>query len=229
MKGISQTWALAASLFAVALLMPQRLSAQSKNMTPEEIRQYAAQQAEAIWHEYFTETVDSVKVDGQMCRHGDYLLKYKGKTIEKGRYDKGRKVGAWIFWNYQNLVELRYDFDSETPQYIVQHIGHKYSKTERPCVFLGSPIVPYYFILSNVFYPQSEGNRNGGKVILAIKVDADGRMSGYRIKESTSANFAKAVRVAADMIPTDKWRWLPALKGGKPVSEEYDIVIYFDN
>lgn len=221
-------WALALGSLA-ALIWPQSSYSQQKKMTPEEIRQYAAQQAEAIWHEYFTETVDSILVDGQMCRHGDYLLEYKGKTIEKGKYEKGKKVGTWIYWNYQDIVELRYNYDAAKPLYIVQHIGHKYSKTERPCVYIGSPVVPYYFVTSNVFYPQSEGHRNGGQVTLTINVNAEGRMTGYKIKKSTSENFSKAVRVAADRIPSDKWRWIPSLKNGKPVDSEYDIVIYFDN
>ncbi len=198
--------------------------------TPEEIRQYVDQRSKELWHVYFSESVDSIRVGKKMLRHGPYTLAYKGNVVEKGAYDHGNRVGNWIFRNYHDMVELRYDYTLRRPMYILQHENHTYDKDNNPCIFLGSPVVPFYFIMANVFYPQSEAdNKHGGDVTLTINVDPSGRMSGYYIKQSSTPRFAKAVEKAADRIPRDEWRWVPAKKDGKNVDGEYDILIYFDN
>lgn len=198
--------------------------------TPEEIRQYVDQRSKELWHVYFSESVDSIRVGKKMLRHGPYTLAYKGNVVEKGSYDHGNRVGNWVFRNYHDMVELRYDYTLRRPMYILQHENYTYDKDNNPCIFLGSPVVPFYFIMANVFYPQSEAdNKHGGDVTLTINVDPSGRMSGYYIKQSSTPRFAKAVEKAADRIPRDEWRWVPAKKDGKNVDGEYDILIYFDN
>lgn len=178
----------------------------------------------------FYEEATALAQDSVPVFDGPYKLFYRGSLVEQGSYERGNRVGLWEFRNYHGIAELRYDYDAERPVYMLPHEGKVYSKSQYPCVFLGSPIVPYYFILCNVFYPQSEGNNKaGGKVILSIMVDSRGHMTGYRVKEASSENFADAVRRAADSIPVAQWRWVPARKAGKNVPGVYDMTIFFDN
>lgn len=199
--------------------------------TKDEIARYVEERSRELWGIYFKEKVDSTTTaQGQKVRHGAYTMEYKGKVVEKGRYDKGKKVGKWEYRNYRDMLELRYDYNLGKPIYVLPHEGHKYDKQTNPCIFLGSPVVPYYFIMANVFYPEMEAdNKHGGDVTLTISVNAKGRMTGYKIKKSSSPHFAKAVEKAADRIPRNEWQWVPAREKGKNVQGEYDIVIYFDN
>ena len=127
-------------------------------------------------------------------------------------------------------MELEYNFTARLPLKMLPHVGYTYNQDNYPCVFLGSPIIPHHFIMSNVYYPQSEGdNKAGGEVVLMIKVSSRGLMTDYYIKSSTNDVFAKIVAEAAELMPRNKWRWIPARKDGKDVDGEYRITIVFEN
>lgn len=163
-------------------------------------------------------------------RDGKYELYYRKRTIESGNYKEGKKIGTWTYKNYDNNVELMYNYTLGQPVYILPHVGKEYDQNNYPCMFLGSPIIPYFFVMSRIYYPLAEQDRKGGgKVVLALNINSVGRVTGYRIKESTSINFTQIVRRAADQIPKDKWLWVPALRSGKNVADEYVITVVFDN
>lgn len=208
-----------AAALATACLAPQNATAQD-----------AARQTVTTERGLFVETAQRVAAGDTTLLDGTYELKYRDKTIERGRYARGRRVGEWEFRNYHDWVELRYDYSRGGPTYILPHKGKTYSQETYPCTFLGSPIVPYLFIVSNVHYPQAEwDNKRGGEATLTLRVDPQGRMDGYEVRKPSSPHFAKAVRRAAEKIPRDEWRWVPARSKGRDVAGEYDIVIYFDN
>lgn len=178
----------------------------------------------------FVETAQRTASGDTTILDGTYELKYRDKTIERGEYRLGRRVGEWEFRNYHDWVELRYDYSHGRPTYILPHKGKTYNQETYPCTFLGSPIVPYLFIVSNVHYPQAEwDNKRGGEATLTLRIDPQGRMAGYEIRKPSTSHFAKAVKYAAEKIPRDEWRWVPAKSKGRAVAGEYDIVIYFDN
>lgn len=178
----------------------------------------------------FSETAQRIDMGDTTLLDGTFELKYRDKTIERGEYRQGRRVGEWEFRNYHDWVELRYDYSHSQPTYILPHKGKTYTQETYPCTFLGSPIVPYFFIVSNVHYPQAEwDNKRGGEATLTLRIDAQGRMTGYEIRKPSSTHFARAVERAAEKIPRDEWRWVPARHKGRAVAGEYDIVIYFDN
>lgn len=161
---------------------------------------------------------------------GPYALYYKGHSVERGLYRQGKRVGVWEFEGQTRKVELRYNYTTGQPTYIVPRKGFKYDQKNWPCLFLGSPLVPHIFLLTRVYYPQSEGGRiGGGKVIVTLEVDDQGHMTGYHIKQSTCEAFTAIVSAACEQIPRTEWRWIPASKDGKFVEGEYDVVIFFDN
>lgn len=162
-------------------------------------------------------------------RDGRYELTYRGMKIEEGQYRNGEKVGEWRYWNLQRKVELRYDYTRRQPTYVLPHMGHKYDQRNYPCIFLGSPLIPFYFITQRIYYPKSEAGSKGGEVVVRLKIDERGRMKGAMIKKSTSKAFADVVTRAVSGIPQDRWRWVPARRDGRNVAGDYDITILFEN
>lgn len=162
-------------------------------------------------------------------RDGHYELTYRGQKIEEGQYRLGKKVGEWKYWNLQRMVELKYDYTRGAPTYVMRHMGYKYDQRNYPCIFLGSPLIPFYFITQRVYYPKSEAGRSGGEVVVGLEVDERGRMVGWKIKRTASEAFAEVVSKAVSKIPQDRWRWIPARANGKRVRGWYDITIVFEN
>lgn len=174
----------------------------------------------------FAERYQVLRADTAV-RHGMYRLTYRGETVESGRYERGQRVGVWEFRNFRE-VTLRYDYTRQTPTYVLPHTRERYTSLNHPCIFLGSPLVPYFLVLRHVNYPRNERKGIKAKVVLSIEVGADGRMTGHSIKSATTPNFGREVSKAAERIPTDEWLWLPALRDGKAGSGTYDITVLFE-
>lgn len=161
-------------------------------------------------------------------KHGKYKLTYKGKTIEEGEYKKGERIGDWAFYNLQNKVEFYYDYNTRLPFRIAQKEGTAYSARNFPALYLGSPMVPYHFIAMNSYYPMSErDNKEDCTVVLALKISAQGRMTGYYIKQESKQEFNDIVLKAAAKIPMS-WRFVPARENGRNVASDYLITVVFE-
>lgn len=171
----------------------------------------------------------SVLASDTSLREGKYELKYKGKTIEKGQYHKGNRVGKWEFRNVDNSVELCFDYDDRQPFNIMPHVGKKYDARNFPPIFLGSPLVPYHFFALKATLPKDEeGTYNDCKVVIALEINNQGRMTGYRIIEKSENLFNNIVEKIAKEIPVKQWEWVPARKDGKNIASDYIITIVFD-
>ncbi len=209
----------------ILLLLTLLLPIQAPSQTHQPIPRQTRTEKEGL----ITETFQVLAADTTI-RDGNCQVFYRDQLIEKGLYRNGAKVGIWEYRNFQGIVEFRYNHTKGRPTYVVPHAGKTYKQTDYPCMYLGSPVRPYYYIMRKVFYPKAEqDNKKGGKVILTFLVDANGNLTGYRIKEASTPNFAKAVERVADGIPKDQWPWVPAYKNGKPAAGEYDMTIFFDN
>lgn len=161
-------------------------------------------------------------------RHGKYKMTYKGKVIEEGSYKKGERVGDWVFYNMENQVEFYYDYQRRLPFRIMPKEGTVYSARTFPALYLGSPMVPYHFIALNSYYPMSErDNKEDCLVVLALKINAYGRMTGYYIKEKTKPEFDEIVLKAASKIPK-VWKFVPARENGRNVESDYLIKVVFE-
>lgn len=161
-------------------------------------------------------------------RHGNYKLIYKGKVIETGDYKKGERVGQWTFYNLSDEIEFIYDYDTNLPYQIMPHKGSIYTAKQFPSLFLGSPLIPYHFITRNTYYPVKQAdNKHDCKVVLALEINANGRMTGYHLETKSREDFNKVVLDAASRIPKH-WRWVPAREGGRNVSSIYTITLIFE-
>lgn len=161
-------------------------------------------------------------------RHGQYQLIYKDQVIEQGDYRKGQRTGVWEFKNLMEMVEFRYDYDTRTPFNILPHEGEIYTSRTFPCMYLGSPYVPYHFVMLHTFYPMKEsGNADDCVVVLALEVSAQGRLTGYHLEQTSRPAFNEAVLKAAAQIPKE-WRWVPARRDGRNVASEYKMKLIFE-
>lgn len=175
----------------------------------------------------YTETYYVLASDTSL-KHGKYKLTYKGKIIEEGEYKKGERVGDWAFYNMDNRVEFYYDYQARLPFRIAPKDGTVYSARTFPSLYLGSPLVPYHFIATNSYYPLSErDNKEECKVVLALKINAQGRMTGYYIKDKSKPKFNEIVMNAASKIPKT-WKFVPARENGRNIASDYLITIVFE-
>ncbi len=161
-------------------------------------------------------------------KQGDYSLIYKGDVIEHGKYRKGERVGVWEFYNIHKKIELCYDYDQNLPFNIMPHNGYVYNARNFPSIFLGSPMVPYHFIMKHTYYPIKESeNETDCKVVLALEINAQGRMTGFHLEQKSRDTFNNAVISAAEKIPKS-WRWVPARKDGRNVESLYKMTLIFE-
>lgn len=161
-------------------------------------------------------------------RHGTYELVYKEKVIEKGQYKKGERAGEWTFYNIHNEVEFKYDYDQNLPFNILPHKGYVYNEKTFPCMYLGSPLVPYHFITERTYYPVKESeNTTDCSVVLALEISATGKVTGYHLERKSREEFNRVVLEAASKIPQE-WRFVPARNGGKNVASIYCISLIFE-
>lgn len=176
----------------------------------------------------YTEKYQALSSDTSV-RHGSYRLIYKNHDIEKGTYDKGKKVGAWTYYNFSREIEFIYDYATCIPHQIIQHAGAEYGDNTFPPMFLGSPVRLYHFITYYTYYPVKESeNKVDCPVILVLEIDEEGKLAGYHIDNETKPEFKRVVLQAAAKIPPE-WRWVPGQRNGRKVPGDYCITIVFES
>lgn len=158
-------------------------------------------------------------------KSGYYRLYYKDKLIEKGSFYQGKKAGLWQYYNLQGIFEFEYDYLRER---VVRLSGDRDPKVETPCLFKGSPLIPYIFIARNVFYPvEAREQKINGKVVLTLKINEKGEVWAMYISQKLHPLMDSEVLTVAKRFPAH-WQWLPATKAGVPIEGEYLITVYFE-
>ena len=91
-------------------------------------------------------------------------------------------------------------------------------------VFKGGRKAMEAYINGNMQYPQLARQLNAeGRVIVAVRIDERGNLSGFKISQSDDSIFnAEALRIVRSMPP-----WAPAMKGGRPVATTQMIPVMF--
>lgn len=174
---------------------------------------------------YFTKEY-AEKDNGEL--DGEYKLYYKDQLIEKGQYDSGVKTGKWRYFSFNNILEYEYDFEREAISIIGGEKTHGGHVTKTPCFYHGSPLIPYLFMVNNVFYPKGAiEDELSGRVELTLKIDKEGKVYGYYISKKLHYVLDRAVMDAASKMP-DSWTFLPATRNGHPLISEYPIPIEFE-
>ncbi len=176
----------------------------------------------------FLREVFQVANSDTALKDGPYNLFYKGEILEKGHYCKGHKCGKWQYFSFGSFFEYEYDYDADSLTRMVPHEDASYPPGDHPCLFNGSPFIPYLFIVNNVFFTE-EANSQGlaGKTVLTLEIDSEGIITDRYISQSNLDIFARVVLEASQKFPSD-WRWLPARKKGVNVADKFEMAIIFE-
>ena len=171
--------------------------------------------------EYFVLAGDTSK------KEGAYKLFYKKRIIENGNYINNKKVGKWQFFSLNGILEYEYDFDKGK---VIKLAGREKEDIDNmtPCLFLGSPLIPYLYIVNNIHYPEiAQDNHISGKVVLALKIGKNGELWSMYLYEKLDPILDSEVMRVARSFPR-QWQWLPATRKGTDVDGEYLITIVFE-
>ncbi|MCG8580177.1 MAG: energy transducer TonB [Bacteroidales bacterium] len=160
-------------------------------------------------------------------RDGKSTTYYKGKVIEQGQYSDNKRVGKWRFYNLDSILDYEFDFDNNE-LLMVSGIDRHDLKRKSPCLFMGSPLIPYLFLVNNLSYPaKAIDNDVEGEVVLALKINKEGKVFGFYIYQKLHPVLDRAVIDCVKTMPGD-WRFIPATNMGHVVPGEYHITIEFD-
>ena len=158
-------------------------------------------------------------------KNGFYNRFYKNKIIESGHYHNNAKTGLWRYYNLKGIFEFEYDF---TNNVVTRLSGDRDPSMETPCLFKGSPLIPYLYIVEHVRYPKEAVDLDlSGKVVLGLKINKEGKVWAMYLAEKFHHSLDSEVMRVARSFPSD-WEWLAATKFGKPVSGEYLITVEFE-
>ncbi len=175
---------------------------------------------------YFREVFGVDKNDTTL-RKGRYFHYYKGRIIEKGRYLDNRQIGKWQYFNLNNILEYEYDYDHEKVVRIAGTEPRELAKGT-PCMFKGSPLIPYLFIVGHLNYPEQAKELDiSGEVELGLRILKDGRIHSYYLSKKLHPILDRAVMQVASKIPSE-WEFLAATRMGSPIDGEYRIAIQFE-
>jgi len=192
-----------------------------------EVSLYAQNQAPKTHYNGLFKEVYFVNKNDTSVRHGLYNKYYKGKVIEKGRYAKDTRVGRWRYFSLNGIFEYEYNYDINELISINGQNRHDLKK-KTPCLYKGSPLIPYLYLVTNLGYPAKAKEKNiEGKVVLALKVNTKGEVYGFYIAEKLHPIIDNAVMKVAKTIPHD-WAFLSATYMGQPIPSEYYITIQFE-
>lgn len=186
----------------------------------------AGQKVRNSMDQRFTEHYHVLSGDTSIM-NGEYKLYYKTTLIEKGGYNKGKRCGIWTFFNLGGNFEFQYDFDRDS---LLNIAGSDYYKlrNERPCLFLGSPLVPYVYISSMVGYPLDAIEKGiKGKVVLTLRISETGEILDRFISHGLNDMMDSTVLKAARNFP-ENWEWIPAKRMGENIESLYNITVFFD-
>jgi hypothetical protein len=155
-------------------------------------------------------------------KDGNYELSYKNKLLESGRFNRNKKEGVWRFYNFDGALEFTYDFSSGAVSNYERRPDEVY---DSPCFFLGSPVVLYRFLASNLSQPRTGFNvEREEEMLLSLLIDTDGTVTKISMVKSFNSDYDSAAIKAASMIPSH-WRWIPAKINGNAVQSEYIVKI----
>jgi len=171
----------------------------------------------------------SVRKENRKIKEGPYL-KYistptRGKIlIAKGQYVENEKAGVWEFYDSKGHIAMQYNFDNDSIS-IYNQMRVNGLKKERPLIYLGSIFELRHISAMALDLPKGvpfTGKK--GKVIVSIKVNELGQVTGFEIKDSFSKRIDNAVLEAVKQVPQT---WLPAISNGKKVAFHFELPVSF--
>jgi TonB family protein len=149
---------------------------------------------------------------------------------EQGPIKVGLKDGEWKGIEVRSKTPATFTETYQSGKFIsgvsvdADGVSHPYDKMEVQPTFSGGIENYYHFLSYNIRYPAYEKENNiQGQVIAQFIVESDGSLSDIRIMRSPSQGLGIEAKRVISMSP----KWIPGLKRGVPVDEQYAIPINF--
>lgn len=171
-----------------------------------------------------------VDISEPNIKQGEYLRKdLNDKIFCKGQYKNNFKSGIWYYYDYDGNIEFKYDYDLK--KYIEENnalskmeISDKY---DVPAILLMSSAELISKIIQNLQYPIVAADKGiSGRVFIDILVEKNGKILGYKIKESVHELLDNEALRVVKLITKDI-EIIPATKNGVNVDSELTIPIVF--
>jgi len=161
-------------------------------------------------------------------KHGSYKLFYKTHLIESGQFDSGSKVGVWTYCNLGNVLEFKYDYDTDSLVLLAGREQQNNLSVSSPCMFLGSSLVPYAYISTIVGYPVKAFDKGmEGKVDLFLVISPEGKIVKRYTGRRDPELLSKPVLEASYSLPKE-WVWVPERVNNQKKESIYKITILFE-
>lgn len=181
-------------------------------------------------------------IKGTDIKHGEYSRMLRGviNISEKGQYDSGTKSGVWEYYDQNDEVEQRYDFDRNELIYnkyaepvsfgitrsalIIDGELHENTTGELP-ILLGGMSKYLYYLRNSLKYPsRARDAQIEGTVIISATVNVDGQIVDEKIEGEAAYGLGEEALRIIQLLPDD---WLPVSIEGKPVAIRLFIPIRF--
>jgi TonB family protein len=176
----------------------------------------------------------SVLKSNTEIREGIYKRVTSGKLSVEGNYRNGQKIGIWKMYNYFDKVEIEINYDNGLIKYLTKDTVKKAdimletslnANKNRPILNVSSSNMVFNYLLHLVKYPEyAAENGISGRVLIAIKVDSQGKIVDYIVKKSIDKSLDEEVIRVIKMMPLE---FLPEIKDGVQVDSEMIIPFNF--
>jgi periplasmic protein TonB len=156
-------------------------------------------------------------------KSGEYSRFLKNSRVATGQYLNNKEIGIWTFYDSNNSVYLKYDYDNDS----VIFVDIQYDKLDldRPTIYLGSIYEAKYTIMTNIRYPQDaveEGK--SGRILIDVYINEKGDVYDYRVQESVFPSLDNEALRVVKLIPQ---KWLPSIKNRESVESMYTFPVFF--
>ena len=161
--------------------------------------------------------------NGNNIKQGDYKRFLNSKKIITGQYTNNRESAICTFYDSDNSMDLKYDYDTDSVLYL--DAENNTPELGRPMIYLGSLYEARYIVFTNLRYPEAAAvNGKSGRVLIDIYIDKSGKVYDYKIQKSVYPPLDNEALRVVKLIPQ---KWLPAIKNGEPVESIFTFPVAF--
>lgn len=157
-------------------------------------------------------------------------------ALEQGQTGAdGQRVGKWNFYDYNQTLEMTFDYDSSRISYLLPDTaryamltGDQWVLTamSRPPRILGSKQHRVMMIGRQIRYPAAALQQQlQGAVVLAYTVGADGHSHDYSVISGVGGGCTEEVWRAVQEMPDN---WVPAIYRDQPVDTRFYLKVNFE-
>ena len=176
-------------------------------------------------------------------KHGSFKLLKGIKLLEEGNYKEGKKVGAWIIYDFEterpkltfdsnsgtliNYALGEQDYDNSIPSGILSNVGNVYN-LDKPIILKTGKATVFYAIKSSIKKTLAEDEKiEKGSTQVQWLVSKEGQISNFSIVESSSLRLRELVLNAVLEIKY-MIECYPASKDGVAINAYYNLLIEFN-